>query len=230
MSAVDARALHLVDILIVENFVHFDQIDLQHHILGVPDELFAQSYCPFVAVDLWVGPLCVHELLVRVDFGLDCSAGNQLLEFCLDLLERNSKSRRNFSHIDDLVWFHISLESLDSDLFEHLGSEMFPEIGIILKLLFDLVELALELLKSTEHEIFKDINSVWVLLEKRQDGRVCQDILLQLVSRQLRQTYEDYIVREIFLSEDAFQVRHLADRNLLKICKFVGHHLQVVVL
>ena len=88
------------------------------------------------------------------------------MKLCLNLLKRNTKGRGYFFHIDDLVWLNVGLESLDSDLLVHLGGCVCSEIGIILEFLLNNVELTLKLLESTKHEIFKAVNSVWVLLEE----------------------------------------------------------------
>ena len=79
-----------------------------------------------------------------------------------DQFEWYTESSRYFSHVNDFVRLHILLECLDSDLLIDFRGEMSTEVSIELKFLLNEIELALELFKSTKHEVFQDVCGVWV--------------------------------------------------------------------
>ena len=63
--------LHVELVLGLEHHVSLHEVDLQQHVLCLPNELLADLRCLFVGFELWVLLAGVKTLLVRINFGFD---------------------------------------------------------------------------------------------------------------------------------------------------------------
>ena len=75
-------------VLDVEDLIVLHEVNLEEHVLSVPDELLAHLGCLLVSLKLGVLLACVESLLVGVDLSLDLARGDKFSQLRLNDFER----------------------------------------------------------------------------------------------------------------------------------------------
>ena len=109
-SDLSEKLAHMVLVFKVENLIVFHQIDLQKHILCVPNKLLSHLGRLFVGFKLRILLSCVQALLIRVNLGFDLARSDKFCQLYFDNLKRETKRRGNFTHVNHFVGLDVLLE------------------------------------------------------------------------------------------------------------------------
>lgn len=83
---------------------------------------------------------------------------------------------------------------------------MFAEDGVVLEFALNAIQLLLELLIASHHEVLQNVAGIGDGLQHRQDGRVDRHTFSQLGPSQRRQAAQHHVVGQLLLCKDALQL------------------------
>ena len=104
---------------------------------------------------------------------------------------------------------------------------MLAKNGVILELFLDAIDLSLERLIASHHEVVKYIVRVWDHLKHGQNGRVSDDTFSEFSTSQVGQGTEHNVVGKLLLTQNALQLWTVLNGDDLHTRKFPCHQLQV---
>lgn len=84
--------IHCIFVFPIQDLIVLHQVDLEQHVLRVPDKLSTHLGRLFIGLKLWVLLARIQSLLVRVNLRLDLPRCDQFCQLCLDDLQWQTES------------------------------------------------------------------------------------------------------------------------------------------